>query len=75
MSQGRESTAQLKQRTKAMARRCVKLASSLPSTPAGKVVCNQPIRCSTSVAANCRAACLAPSLRAYASTANRRLER
>lgn len=67
MSKGSESTEQLKQRSKAVAHRCVKLASALPSSAVGKVVCNQLIRCSTSVAANYRAACLAQSLRSFAS--------
>ncbi len=50
-----------KQRTKEFAHRCVKLALSLPQTHLGKHIANQLIRCSTSVAANYRASCLAQS--------------
>jgi four helix bundle protein len=52
---------QLKIRTKNFAHRCVKLALSLPVTILGKHLTNQLIRCSTSVAANYRAACIAQS--------------
>jgi len=48
-------------RTKEFAHRCVKLATSLPETPLGKHIQGQLIRCSTSVAANYRATCLAQS--------------
>ena len=51
----------LKKRTKEFAHRCVKLAMALPNTPLGNHVRGQLIRCSTSVAANYRAACLAQS--------------
>ena len=47
---------QLKKRTKEFAHRCVKLALSLPSTKLGRHIQGQLIRCSTSVAANYRAA-------------------
>lgn len=50
-----------KQRTKDFAHRCVKLSLSLPKTQLGKHIANQLIRCSTSVAANYRASCLAQS--------------
>lgn len=52
---------ELKRRTKDFAHRCVKLAMALPNTPLGKHIRGQLIRCSTSVAANYRAACLAQS--------------
>ena len=51
----------LKKRTKKFAHRCVKLAMSLPNTPLGNHIRGQLIRCSTSVASNYRAACLAQS--------------
>ena len=52
---------ELKARTKEFAHRCVKLAMALPNTPLGNHIRGQLIRCSTSVAANYRAACLAQS--------------
>ncbi|MBU0988260.1 MAG: four helix bundle protein [Proteobacteria bacterium] len=51
----------LKQRTKDFAHRCVKLSLALPKTQLGKHIAGQLIRCSTSVAANYRASCLAQS--------------
>lgn len=54
-------------RTKLFAHRCVKLAISLPKSPLGNHIRNQLIRCSTSVAANYRAACLAHSKAAFTS--------
>ena len=48
-------------RTKQFAHRCVKIALALPSRPPGRHIQNQLIRCSTSVAANYRAACIAQS--------------
>jgi len=51
----------LKERTKAFAHRCVKLALALPETPRGKHIRIQLIKCSSSVAANYRAACVAQS--------------
>jgi four helix bundle protein len=51
----------LKKRTKEFAHRCVKLATALPNTPVGNHIREQLIRCSTFVAANYRAACLAQS--------------
>jgi four helix bundle protein len=48
-------------RTKEFAHRCVKLAMALPETALGKHLKGQVIRCSTSVAANYRAACLSQS--------------
>jgi len=50
---------ELKQRTKNFAHRCVKLALSLPKTKLGNHIAGQLIRCSTSVASNCRASCFA----------------
>ena len=52
---------ELTERTKKFAHRCVKLAMALPETPLGKHFRGQVIRCSTSVAANYRAACLSQS--------------
>jgi four helix bundle protein len=50
---------ELKVRTKEFAHRCVKLALSLPETQLGRHIPGQLIRCSTSVAANYRAALMA----------------
>jgi four helix bundle protein len=52
---------ELQVRTKQFAHNCVKLAVTLPSTFLGNHIKGQLIRCSTSVAANYRAACLAQS--------------
>jgi four helix bundle protein len=52
---------QLKQRTKNFAHRCVKLAFGFPKTLLANHIASQIIRCSTSIAANYRAACLAQS--------------
>jgi len=52
---------ELKDRAKRFAHRCVKLALSLPENTLGKHIRGQLIRCSTSVAANYRATCLAQS--------------
>ena len=52
---------ELKQRTKNFAHRSVKLSLSLPKTQLGKHIAGQLIRCSTSVASNYRAFCLAQS--------------
>lgn len=49
----------LKERSKNFSHRCVKLAVSLPNTILGKHIKGQLIRCSTSVAANYRSACIA----------------
>jgi four helix bundle protein len=51
----------LKDRMKDFAHRCVKLALALPHTALGNHIKGQLIRCSTSVAANYRAACVAQS--------------
>jgi len=51
----------LTERTKEFAHRCVKLALALPETALGKHIRGQVIRCSTSIAANYRATCLAQS--------------
>jgi four helix bundle protein len=57
---------QLKKRTKNFAHRCVKLASSISSSSIlGNHLARQLIRCSTSVAANYRSACLAHSKAAF----------
>jgi four helix bundle protein len=51
----------LKARTKNFAHRCIKLALSVNSSILGNHFAKQLIRCSTSVAANYRSACLAHS--------------
>jgi four helix bundle protein len=58
---------ELKARTKDFAHRCVKLAVALPDAPLGRHIRLQLIRCSTSVAANYRAACVAQSRAAFVS--------
>jgi four helix bundle protein len=50
---------ELKRRTKEFAHRCVKLSMALPENCLSSHVRGQLIRCSTSVAANYRAACIA----------------
>ena len=52
---------ELKNRTKGFVHRCVKLALALPTNDLGKHIRYQLIRCSTSVAANYRSACVAQS--------------
>jgi len=52
---------QLKERTKQFAHRCVKLCMALPENYLGNHIRGQLIRCSTSVASNYRAACIAHS--------------
>lgn len=52
---------ELQDRSKDFAHRCVKLACALPNTTLGRHIQNRLIRCSTSVAANYRAACIAQS--------------
>jgi four helix bundle protein len=56
---------ELSKRTKEFAHRCVKLALALPNTTLGRHIKGQLIRCSTSVAANYRAACLGQSKAAF----------
>jgi len=51
----------LKKRTKEFAHRCVKLSLALPKTDLGNHIRKQLIKCSTSVASNYRAACIAQS--------------
>ena len=57
----------LKQRTKEFAHRCVKLSMALPETVLGRHIRGQLIRCSTSVASNYRAACIAQSKASFIS--------
>ena len=57
----------LKQRTKEFAHRCVKLSTALPSTYLGNHIKGQLIRCSTSVASNYRATCIAQSKASFVS--------
>ena len=54
-------------RTKQFAHNCVKLAVKLPDTYLGNHIKGQLIRCSTSVAANYRAACLGQSRASFIS--------
>lgn len=61
------NSAELKERTKVFAHRCVKLASTLPRNEMGKIITGQLMRCSMSVAANYRAACIAQSKPAFVS--------
>jgi four helix bundle protein len=58
---------ELRKRTKDFAHRCVKLALALPQSPLGDHVRKQLIKCSTSVAANYRAACIAQSKASFVS--------
>ncbi len=51
----------MKGRTRAFALRVIRLAESLPRTPAANVIRNQMLRCGSSVGANYRAACRARS--------------
>ncbi|MFD2561587.1 four helix bundle protein [Aquimarina rubra] len=57
----------LKIRSKNFAHQCVKLACSLPANKLGKHIEGQLIRCSTSVAANYRAVCLAQTKKGFVS--------
>ena len=54
-------------RTKRFAHRCVKLAISLPKSMLGRHISGQLIKCTTSVAANYRATCLAQSKASFVS--------
>ncbi|MHC4188268.1 MAG: four helix bundle protein [Planctomycetota bacterium] len=56
---------QLKRRTKEFAHRCVSMA--LPKSCLGNHIKSQLIRCSTSVASNYRAACIAQSKASFIS--------
>ena len=58
---------ELKRRTTKFAHRCVKLTMALPNTPLGNHFRGQLIRCSTSVASNYRAACIAQSKASFIS--------
>jgi len=58
---------QLKRRTKEFAHRCVKLIMALPKSCLGNHIKSQLIRCSTSVASNYRAACIAQSKASFIS--------
>ena len=57
----------LKKRSNLFAHNCVKLALELPKNKLGIHIEGQLIRCSTSVAANYRAACLGQSKKAFVS--------
>jgi len=58
---------ELKKRTKEFAHRCVKLVMALPNTQLGNHLRGQLVRCSTSVASNYRAACIAQSKASFIS--------
>ncbi|RJP70495.1 MAG: four helix bundle protein [Ignavibacteriales bacterium] len=58
---------ELKERTKAFAHNCVKIALGLQNNYLDNHIKGQLIRCSTSVASNYRAACLAQSKAAFIS--------
>ena len=58
---------ELRERTKNFAHRCVKLALALPKSVLGNHIQKQLIRCSTSVAANYRAALMAQTKPAFIS--------
>ncbi|MHC4150095.1 MAG: four helix bundle protein, partial [Planctomycetota bacterium] len=58
---------ELKDRTKQFAHRCVKLATALPMTAPGDHIRKQLIKCSSSVASNYRAACIAQSRASFVS--------
>jgi len=51
----------MKDRTKALALQIIRLCRTLPRTDESRIICRQLLRCSTSVAANYRAACRARS--------------
>lgn len=53
---------ELKNRTKQFALRTIKLTNTLPSTELGRIIKNQLLRCSTSVASNYRAVCRSRSM-------------
>jgi four helix bundle protein len=58
---------ELKRRTKEFAHRCVKLGLALPNTQLGNHIRGQLFRCSTSVASNYRASCIAQSKASFIS--------
>ena len=58
---------ELKGRTKKFAHRCIKLAMALPNTQFADHIRGQLYRCSTSVASNYRAACIAQSKASFIS--------
>jgi len=55
----------LKQRTKWLALRIIKMVESLPETKTSKILGNQVLRSGTSAAANYRASCIAKSKRDF----------
>lgn len=56
---------QLLYRTKTFAHNCVKVSLQFPNTYLGNHIKGQLIRCSTSVAANYRASCIAQSKKSF----------
>ena len=55
----------LKNRTKLFAHNCIKLTEAFPSSYVANHIKKQLIKCSTSVAANYRATCIAQSKRSF----------
>ncbi|NLH17669.1 MAG: four helix bundle protein [Phycisphaerae bacterium] len=60
--------------SKQFARRCVRLSMAMPENSLGRHIRNQLIRCSTSVAANYRAVCVAQSRADFVSKIARVIE-
>jgi len=60
-------TEELRKRTKEFAHRWIKVAMALPDTPLGRHIRGKLIRCSTSVASNYRAVCIAQSKASFIS--------
>ncbi len=58
---------ELRKGTKEFPHRCIKVAMALPDTPLGRHIRGQLIRCSTSVASNYRAVCIAQSKASFIS--------
>jgi four helix bundle protein len=58
---------ELKKRTQEFAHRCIKLSMALPKTYLGNHIKGQLIRCSTSIASNYRAVCIAQSKASFIS--------
>lgn len=65
---------ELRERTKEFAHRCIKVALALPDIPLGRHIRGQLIRCSTSVASNYRAVCIAQSKASFISKLSIALE-
>jgi four helix bundle protein len=57
---------EMKKRTKEFGLRCIKLSVDLPNSKVSNMICNQLLRCGTTVGANYRAACRARSRAEFA---------